>query len=496
MSRRSTFKAATALAALGASAATANAAEGKAGGEAIGAGVDSLGFDLGMPTPDRADKLYDALDFQQAVLCYLWAIPTVGMESARQMLVDNAGARSGDLVLVTGYREVSVMLGSNVTTPYVFAHIDLADRPVVFEYPEGATAGSLVDWWDRPLIDVGASAPDAGKGAVFILVGPGQEAPKDLPRGARVLRSRTRKVLLFSRGLDSDPRKVEEIFETARIYPYGQSPGQGRTRVLRFKPEGRLTSMKHPEGFAYWRRLVNALEQEPVEDRDRFFAAMLKQLGIESGRTFEPDARQRKILQKAAVVGEETAKAIAFNTRIPGMRYRADAQWEYLIPPSFSNEQDVPGGTLFEERTKFFYEVTGTSEAVLTRTPGAGSAYLVAYHDTNGAAFDGGRSYRLRVPADVPAKLFWSITLYDTDTRGLIQNRQQIVDKSSHQKLRKNPDGTIDIVMSPTAPAGLEKNWIPTTPGRSWYAYFRLFGPLEPYFDRSWGLPDIQATTS
>jgi hypothetical protein len=128
----------------------------------------------------------------------------------------------------------------------------------------------------------------------------------------------------------------------------------------------------------------------------------------------------------------------------------------------------------------------------MTKIPGVGSAYLSAYHDKDGDPLDGGQTYRLRVPPNPPAKLFWSITLYDVDTRCLIQNTQQIADRSSRDSLLKNADGSVDIVMGPAAPAGLEKNWIPTTPQKPWYAYFRLFGPLEAYFDKSWPLPDIE----
>ncbi|MDR8071913.1 DUF1214 domain-containing protein [Burkholderia cenocepacia] len=450
-------------------------------------------LDQGLPTPETVATLYDTMDFQRACVCYLWAIPIVGMESARQMLVDNAGARNGELVLVAGYRDVSMMLGSNVTTPYVFAYFDLAENPIVVKYPQGATAGSFVDWWDRPLTDLGVSGPDGGKGATFILLGPSHETPRDLPANSRVLRSRTQKVLMFCRGLDTELQKVEAVFATTSVYPYGGKPDRAPTRLLRFKQEGKLTSMAHPHGIAYWQRLANALRNEPVEDRDRFFSAMLLPLGITTHQAFNPTAHQFGILEKAAILGEATAKATSFNKRIAGMRYRDDTHWEYLIPPSYVNAQDVQNGTLLEERTAFFYEVTGTSEAVLSKTPGVGSAYLTAYHDKKGAAFDGGRFYRLRVPANVPAKLFWSITLYDTETRCLIQNPQHIVDRSSHQELQKNADGSIDIVMGPNAPDGLEKNWIPTTPGKSWYTYFRLFGPLEAYFNRTWALPDIES---
>jgi len=458
--------------------------------------IGPLNFDLGVPTPETVNRLFDAMDFHRAAVCYEWAVPTVGMESARQMLVDNAGAHSGDLVLVAGYRDVSMMLGSNVTTPYVFAYFDLSGQPLTIQYPPGATAGSLVDWWDRPITDLGVTGPDAGKGAVFVLLGPDHATPEDLPSGARILRSRTQKVLMFCRGLDPDLKQVELTFSATRVSPYGKGLAGASTRLLRFKNRGRLTSMAHPEGIAYWQHLANALRDEPIEDRDRFFAAMLKPLGIEANRVFAPDAKQRQILEKAAVVGQATMKAVAFNKRIEGMRYRQDSRWEYLIPPSFVNEQDVPGGTMFDERTAFFFEVTGTSAAVLSKTPGVGAAYLAAYQDDGGAAYDGGRFYRLRVPANVPAKMFWSITLYDSDTRCLIQNTQGVVDRSSRHDLQKDLDGSIEIIMGPTAPRGPAQNWIPTTPGKSWYAYFRLFGPLEPYFERSWRLPDIEKAAS
>ena len=174
------------------------------------------------------------------------------------------------------------------------------------------------------------------------------------------------------------------------------------------------------------------------------------------------------------------------------MRYRSDAHWEYLIPPSIVFQQDVPNSTQFDERTGFFFEVMGASDAVMTKTPGLGSAYLSAYHDKDGRALDGGRFYRLRVPPNPPAKLFWSVTLYDVNTRCLIQNEEQIADRSSRHDLVKNGDGSVDIFLGPTAPSGLEKNWIPTIPGKAWFTYFRLFGPLGPYFDRSWPMLDIE----
>jgi hypothetical protein len=112
--------------------------------------------------------------------------------------------------------------------------------------------------------------------------------------------------------------------------------------------------------------------------------------------------------------------------------------------------------------------------------------------DRDGQWLDGGRSYRLRVPPAPPIRLFWSVTLYDVDTRALILNEQKIVDRSSRMDLRKNADDSVDIYCGPKVPAGFEKNWIPTVPGKNWFAYFRFYQPTESYFDRSWPLPDFE----
>ena len=134
----------------------------------------------------------------------------------------------------------------------------------------------------------------------------------------------------------------------------------------------------------------------------------------------------------------------------------------------------------------------GMSAGSIPKTPGVGQAYFSTYHDKDGHALDGGKNYRLHVPPNAPVNQFWSVTLYDIDTRTLIQNEGQIADRSSRQDLVKNDDGSVDIYFGPTAPKGFEKNWIPTVSGRAWFTYFRLYGPLEAYFDKSWPLPDIE----
>jgi hypothetical protein len=453
--------------------------------------IGKLDFELGVPTSDTAARLYDEMDFQRAVQCYLWGLPTVGMEEMKQGIQRDTGVRNGDMAIFEGYRNVSVFITPQVVTTYILAPINLAEAgPVVVNYPAGMTAGALIDWWDRPITDVGIPGPDKGLGATFLFVGPGQEAPQ--VDGYRLFRSRTFNTLLFYRVLETDPVKADALRAAVRIYPFSQRDNPPPTRLLTPKAGAEHRVQSHSRGLAYWERLVQAISLEPVDDRDRFFVAMLRFLGIEKGKPFNPDERQLEILTDAALVGEAMAKANAFQKRMDEYRYRSDTHWEHLFSPSYVAEQDVENSTQFEERTALFYEGIGMSAGSITKTPGIGQSYLTAYRDANGHAFDGGKTYRLHIPPNVPVKQFWSVTLYDIETRCLIQNKEQIADRSSRMDLVMNADGSVDLYFAPTAPKGMEKNWIPTLPGKAWFTYLRLYGPLEPFFDKTWCPGEIE----
>jgi len=453
--------------------------------------IGKLDFELGVPTSETAARLYDEMDFERAVQCYLWGLPTVGMEELKQGIQRDTGVRNGDLAIFEGYRNLSVFLTPNLVTTYILALIDLAETgPVVMDYPAGMTAGALIDWWDRPITDVGIPGPDKGQGAKFLFVGPGQEAPQ--VDGYRVFRSRTFNTLLFYRVLEIDPVKANALQTAVRIYPFSQRNNPPPTRGLTPKAEEEHRVQSHSHGLAYWERLAQALSLEPVEDRDRFFVAMLKPLGIEKAKPFNPDERQKKILTEAALVGEAMAKASAFQNRMEEYRYRSDTHWEYIISPSYAVEQDVENSTQFEERTALFYEGIGISANAAPKAPGIGQFYLAAYRDAEGHAFDGGKTYRLHVPPNVPVKQFWSVTLYDIETRCLIQNKEQIADRSSRMDLVMNADGSVDLYFGPTAYKGTEKNWIPTLPGKAWFTIMRFYGAQEHLFDKTWCPGEIE----
>ena len=185
------------------------------------------------------------------------------------------------------------------------------------------------------------------------------------------------------------------------------------------------------------------------------------------------------------------AQANSFAKRFEGSRYWPDRRWDLVLQMDNSAQR----GDFYDElleRASWFYEAVSFSAAMKSQTPGEGQAYLSSYTGADGEWLDGGADYTLRVPANPPAKLFWSATVYDIDTRCLIDNEQARGDRGSRDPdLIYNEDGSVDLYFGPGAPAGKESNWVQTIPGRHWFSYVRFYGPLEPYFDRSWKLGDI-----
>ena len=438
-------------------------------------------FANGYPTDATLEKLYDERDFQRACQAYLWSLPAVSFTAWQRGFTKGLGAKNGQIVAILSYQARRGVLTANATTPYYLAFADLsASGPLLLEMPEHGVQGQFSDAWQRAI-------PESEKPGQYLLLGPGQEAPGDLG-GCTVRRSPTFNINLGVRLTDPDPESAKRSLAQLKVYPYAQRSRPPKMQIL--DAGTRAWSGRPPRGMEYWQRLDDVIQREPIEPRDVFFHAMLRPLGLEKGARFKPDARQKKVLTDAALVGEAMAKANSADRRFAGGRYRSDAHWDFALPL----DADEPGAfwDLLDERASWFYEAVGAGPAMAPKRPGPSSAYLGAYRDKAGKWLDGGASYRLRVPADAPVKLFWSVTVYDVDTRALILNKKRIADRSSRMDLRTNEDGSVNIYCGPKAPSGFEQNWIPTVRGKNWFAYFRFYQPTEAYFDRSWPLADFE----
>lgn len=449
-----------------------------------------LPMDGDLPHRSAIPTIFDELDYQFACQAYLWALPLVSYAHWKTLHYDLFGATSSDLVRYVSYQDRLGLITANATTPFTLNFFDLSETgPLVVEMPAGPTAGGVSDFWQREVGALGEMGPDRGEGGKYVILAPGVDAPEGSEGEYRPLHSTGVNVMFGFRTLDPDPVREEALVSAVRIYPYSDRANPRPTRLV--SPEGRPWSGDQPRGLEYWRSLHEIYQSEIVDERDRFYLAMLKQLGIEKGKPFEPDERLTRILEQGAAAGELMAQANTFAKRFDQGSYWPDRVWELALVLD-NSAQRGDGYDELLERASWFYEAVAFSEAMKSTTPGVGQAYLGSYTDANGDWLDGSRNYTLHVPADVPAKRFWSATVYDVATRCLIDNPQQRGDRGSRDtELVTNPDGSIDLYFGPETPATGETNWVQTVPGKHWFSYFRFYGPLEPYFDRSWKLGDI-----
>lgn len=454
--------------------------------------LGNVGRDRELPRREDLPAIFDELDYQMACQAYLWALPLVSYAQWQKVHTEVFEAAAGDLVVYRTYRDRLGIITANATTPYILSFVDLcATGPLVIELPAGPTAGGISDFWQREIATLGEMGPESAAGGIHLVIPPGAADPDSTNEFQR--HQATGINILFGfRTLDADPERSRALVENVKIYPYADRGSPAPTRLI--SPGDRPWSGDQPRGLEYWERLHAIYQREIVDERDRFYLAMLAALGIEKGKPFAPDGRLADILTAAAADGELMAQANTFAKRFPGSTYWPDRRWDLVLAVDDSSQRTAHYDQLLE-RASWFYEAVSFSAAMKSQTPGVGQAYLSCYTDRDGHWLDGGKQYTLHIPPNPPAKLFWSATVYSADTRCLIDNQQQRGDRGSRNAgLVYNCDGSVDLLFGPTEPSGRESNWIQTLPDQHWFTYFRLYGPLEPYFDRSWRLDDITAT--
>lgn len=443
-------------------------------------------FENGYPTDETVEKLYDEIDFQRACQAYLWGLPLVSMHQWYNQQNTIFNAEDGEFVIYTSYKDKQGILTANLTTPYVFSFVDLTKSgPMVLELKPGINASGIATFWQYTVTDVGTLGPDQNKGGKYLILPPNSELPD--VEGYFMVRMPSNHAWFGFRALVPDKTKGIEWIQSLKLYPYTERNNPPESKII--NAGSKEWSHVQPRGIEYWKSLASAINSEIVRPQDRMMMATLKFLGIEKGRDFNPTDKQRKILEEASIVGEAMAKANTFEKRFDDVYYRKETHWKYVMVwnPMHATEFYHQ----LDEMAAYTYEAVATSRAMATKIPGKGQAYLGAYKDNEGKWLDGSLNYKLHIPPNVPAARFWSITVYDVDTRCPIDNEQQIADKSSRMDLITNEDGSVDLFFGPEVPEGKEKNWVPTTPNQGFFAYLRLYGPKEPYFDRTWVLPDF-----
>ena len=450
------------------------------------------GFAGGYPTIGTVGALIDEMDFQRATQAYIWAVPIVSYAEWLRAHEEVFGAADGQLVQYPTALAKQGILTANATTPYVIAFADLTRTgPLILDVPEGPSAGIVNDMWQRGVLDFGVSGPDAGKGAKLLLLAPGMEEPADLDRARyRVVRNPTNIVFIGIRALQLDPAEAQAMLQRFVIHPYDQREDPPERPMIVVGDDVDWGQWQ-PHGMAYWESLKAILDREMVEERDRLMLSMLESLGLRKSAPFEPDARQRRLLKEAAVVGEAMAKANTFDKRIGYGSDYGDTQWDQLMVVSVDDRADSIDQLY--RRAAFTWEAVTRGRAYYIEKPGIGQQYRTAYMDGDGQFLVGSRHYTLKMPPDPPAKTFWSVAVYDVNTRTLILNDEGRAAASSRTGLATSEDGSVTIHFAPQQPEGVPReNWIQTNAGESWFTYLRFYGPTEAYFEQTYPLQDIQ----
>jgi len=172
--------------------------------------------------------------------------------------------------------------------------------------------------------------------------------------------------------------------------------------------------------------------------------------------------------------------------------YYPGSSWQrpFIGGYKFQTQQDVLN---LDGYIYYYFMATGVTPAMEEKIVGQGSQYAWNAKDSKGAVLDGGKNYKLHLPPNIPVKNFWSVIVYDNQTRSMLQTDQRWPSVGSQTRgLLVNPDGSVDIYFGPTAPAGKEVNWVQTVPGKGWNTILRLYGALEPWFDKTWRPGEIE----
>ena len=449
-----------------------------------------LRFFDGFPDDATVQTVYDNLDFQRGVQAFLTALPAAQLHAIRTG-IRTFGPDNQTVLITESLLDSHTLAGvGNTETVYNLLWLDAKDGPLVFELPPHVL-GFINDFWGRYVCDLGNAGPDKGQGGKYLLLPPGYTG--DVPEGYFVVRSRTYGNWLFFRGflVGGDPEPaVENTKQHFRVYPLAAAADPPAMTFVNMS--GAAFNMVPATDASFFGEVVPDVQEEPLEAADPETRGLLAAVGIQRGKPFAPDARMRGILAEAAAVGNATARAIVFSTRDRSAYYYPNSAWKTLWIGGY--DFSSPDGVLnLDARTLYFYEACGVSPAVTVKMVGAGSQYAYAERDAAGEYLDGGKSYRLHLPPDIPALTFWSVVVYDPQTRSLLQTDQRFPSVSSQKAgLIVNPDTSVDVYFGPEPPPGKEANWVQTIPRKGWWTALRLYGPLEAWFDQTWRPGEIE----
>jgi len=440
------------------------------------------------------------------VQTYLWALPAVNMYAMKKGLGEVAGS---------GYNVMSVFekrLKPNtiITTPnsdviYGLGFADLdATGPLVVDAPP-KIQGLLDDAWHRPLAgptidevsyrgDIGIPGPDRGRGGRYLIVPDGSAV--DVDDDYFVFTSPTNGVFIFLRGFFTS---VDDLAPgVAAVEGITVRPLNGDAEPMRFQHVSDLAAdALFPRDDSYFDLLNELIQGERIDPVDPYMHGMLAAVGITKGRPFEPSAHRRELLKLSAHAAWKMAKNIAahYDREDNGLWWE-DRHWvahaktelddfmHTLVDEQWRNRST--GHTDVDAKAHMFINAYSISTGMISSIVGLGAKYGAAYKDSDGRCLRGEHTYRIDLPANPPANILWSLTIYDAETAaGVAAENQEYPSLNSMNDLAYNGDGSITIHIGPQQPEGAH-NWLKTVPGRGWFSLIRWYGPTQDFFDHNY----------
>ncbi|RVI87936.1 DUF1254 domain-containing protein [Sinorhizobium medicae] len=520
---------------------SATAQEHDATPDRVESSIGTLEYKDGAPSKETVAKVYDYLDLMHGVEAFVNAYQGASVAALFKGFED-AGIPDNTAVIWSDLMDAkSQMLTANADTIYFWVNLNVSQGPMVIETPP-LSLGVIDDIWFRWVTDFGLPGPDRGEGGKYLLLPPGYKG--DLPEtGYSVHQLRTTRATALGRSFleNNDPKPaVDLIKKTLKVYPY-QPGGYGTSiasalagdATLARTPDrkldwaflqpqepvkftegtGKVMNTIPPNDFSYFEMINDLVQKEPADALSPEIMGSLAAVGIVKGKPFTPDERMKKILTDAAAIGTGAGRTFNWNPRrSEGWFYYPDSAWMNMLfaggytfetpPPEVSadgtiTQNPTTGARTLNARTAMFFYATGITPSMIMRLTGIGSQYVGAFVDAKGDYLDGSKTYKVTLPPNIPAEKFWSFTVYDNQTRSMLDTPQRYPRAGSQSypspAAEANADGSTTIYFSPKQPDGVGRgNWIQTDPNKGWNTLLRLYSPLEPFFTKEWRPSEIE----
>ncbi|MCF6171202.1 MAG: DUF1254 domain-containing protein [Bacteroidales bacterium] len=453
--------------------------------------VGELKFKDGFPSDETVKKTYEFLDVARATLVFT---NTIGIGSMQAMLEGQRKAGIGlyEIAVFENLLDArSLWLTPNTTTPYAVGEIDTKNGPVVVDNP-GPVLGIVDDAFFTHVTDIGFTGPDKGKGGKYLFVAPDYKG--EIPDGYIVIHTRGYRHWLIMRLIvkDGDVKSAVDAFKAGfKMYPLAKADNPPKQVFHNFS--GKKYSTIHANNAEFYNEINASVQYEPTGVFNPEINGQMASIGIKKGKEFKPDARWQKILTEGAAMGNASARAILFSPRNENVFfYPGKRQW--YSPLAGGSHEFLNNGELVQsDRTMMLYFATGITPSMVLPKPGTGSVYEITAKDADGNYLDGSKNYKVTLPGPIPINNFWSFMINDAQTRSILETDQKSGGIDSNKEgLVVNDDGSVTVYFGPEPPKGHESNWGQTMPGKGYTILLRLYGPLKPWYDKTWMPGDLE----